>query len=368
MNTYPFKNPYSIPLVEESEDIGAYNASYVDPNMLPLKKSNKYSLYPGFDIDSTHFTDSYAPPRLYYYVIDDGVLLGHRYFLCSLGKPTISKERLYQNKLELIEDRGGNSRLLDVEDGPLYIIGGVGGYYNYYHWIFQCLPAILLGVSFADANCEDYRIIVPPLNGLRTRSLELAGISIDKCIELGDNEFINDKRMFYSGILSGLYSFRPSDSVVGLLEDYEKKCVSLGREIKYPERIFISRKDSQRRSLDNEEELSNALKELDFVEIIMTNLSLEEQVSVFNNSRIIVASHGAGLTNTLFCSPGCHLFEILPENYPNACFFRLAQMKNVFYHQLIAQSSESTDPHQANSRVDVESTVASVKAVIALEI
>ena len=38
-------------------------------------------------------------------------------------------------------------------------------------------------------------------------------------------------------------------------------------------------------------------------------MSFEKQISVFNNSKIIVSPHGAGLANTIFCRKNTKILE-----------------------------------------------------------
>ena len=51
------------------------------------------------------------------------------------------------------------------------------------------------------------------------------------------------------------------------------------------------------------------------------NLSVEEQRDEFAEAQLVVAVHGAGLTNTIFCKPGTAVFEILLQHALTAPFF-----------------------------------------------
>ena len=64
--------------------------------------------------------------------------------------------------------------------------------------------------------------------------------------------------------------------------------------------IFISRRKALGRRIANENEVVEALKPLGFVTYILEEMSYVEQVKLFAQAKVIVAPHGAGLTNLLF--------------------------------------------------------------------
>jgi capsular polysaccharide biosynthesis protein len=79
---------------------------------------------------------------------------------------------------------------------------------------------------------------------------------------------------------------------------------------KYSEYIFISRSDSKYRNIVNEDNLMIELEKYGFQKIVMTGLPLLEQMNIFYNSKIIIAAHGASLTNIIFCKENTKIIEI----------------------------------------------------------
>ena len=79
-------------------------------------------------------------------------------------------------------------------------------------------------------------------------------------------------------------------------------------------KIFISRKDASSRTITNEEELINFLKNDNFEIINLSEKKFTDQVKIFNSAKLIVAMHGAGLTNLLFCKSNTKVIEIT-ENF-----------------------------------------------------
>lgn len=73
-------------------------------------------------------------------------------------------------------------------------------------------------------------------------------------------------------------------------------------------KIFISREDAPARQLSNTEELFMALKGWEIINL--SKLTLKEQIRTFNEASHVMATHGAGLVNTVWCPPGATVIEI----------------------------------------------------------
>lgn len=69
---------------------------------------------------------------------------------------------------------------------------------------------------------------------------------------------------------------------------------------KTPQRVYISRNDAGQRRVENEAELVETLNQYGFERYQLTQLSILDQVSLFANADVVVAPHGAGLTNIVY--------------------------------------------------------------------
>lgn len=100
-----------------------------------------------------------------------------------------------------------------------------------------------------------------------------------------------------------------------------------------PKRIFVSRRDSNRRRIANEEEISSALAPLGFQTIALGALSLTDQAALFDGADMIVAGKGAGLANLAFCRPGTRIIELSPTRLPEyRHFHEMSEAIGLDYH------------------------------------
>ena len=85
-----------------------------------------------------------------------------------------------------------------------------------------------------------------------------------------------------------------------------------------PEKIYISRNHSPYRRVVNEDELMPMLREHGYECVQLETLSIQQKVALLSGVKVIVAPHGAALTNLVFCSPGCTVVEMFPKSVMDA--------------------------------------------------
>ena len=92
-----------------------------------------------------------------------------------------------------------------------------------------------------------------------------------------------------------------------------------------------------------------------FEPVKLTEYSVREQISLFNNVEYVIAPHGAGLTNLVFCNEKANVIELLQDNYLNWCFKFLCQGKGLRYTGLINSTKVlSQDKHKDEIEIDLE--------------
>lgn len=89
-------------------------------------------------------------------------------------------------------------------------------------------------------------------------------------------------------------------------------------------RLYVSRRYSSR-ALQNEAEIERILEEKGFEILYLERLSFKDQIQKFANSDVIIASHGAGLTNILWCKAGTKVMEVTSPNVFNPCYRNLSE-------------------------------------------
>lgn len=115
----------------------------------------------------------------------------------------------------------------------------------------------------------------------------------------------------------------------------------------YPEKLYLTRSGAKLRRPNNEREIIAALEEQGFRAFTARDDNHAEQIARFRAARVIVAVHGAGLTNLLFAAPGAWLFEIFPSNFVKSTYWWIARRRCVRHRPIYG------GPGDRHTRFDV---------------
>lgn len=164
---------------------------------------------------------------------------------------------------------------------------------NYYHWITEQLPKLQAVHLFEKEMNQKVTIIIPP----------------------NPPKFITDSLKHFNVHKENLLEWHSEVAEVDNLivptypEITNKSAAWLRKKVLnsmniYPsekkERIYISRIDAKERRVINEEEVLKLIKRYGFKFYELSNMSFDDQVQLFSKAEIVIAPHGAGLTNILW--------------------------------------------------------------------
>lgn len=210
-------------------------------------------------------------------------------------------------------------------------------YYNYAHWVTAHLAKLrlLMAKDALDA-------VVLPLagNAFIDRSLEALGI---------------DRRAF--PILDPKRPIVVEELTVLDTDRFRPELLRPVREALAPartprRRIYISRQQSNGRRLINEEEVWRLLERAGFERVFMESLGFDEQVALMAETKVLLAPHGAGLSNLIFCPAGADIIEIAVPDFPNPNFYALACAMEHRYWRIGAESHGTGLAYEKGLRVD----------------
>ena len=199
----------------------------------------------------------------------------------------------------------------------------IGGDPNYYHWVVDFLPKLLaLGKT---PGLGDYPILVhEELSSYQLEGLSLAGIDPTRLLKL---EYPG---CYPCGEL--IVPLFPPESPEMEWSRSRRSAVAWLRTLIEPKtgggrRIYISRQDSTRRKIANEDVLIAVLRKEGFDILVLSEYSQAEQIRIFSEADVVVASHGAGLGNLAFAPDGCRIVEIRDPRWNNQQFQALAAIR-----------------------------------------
>jgi hypothetical protein len=120
-------------------------------------------------------------------------------------------------------------------------------------------------------------------------------------------------------------------------------------------RLYVSRRDASRRRVVNETDLLRPLLARGFEIVSLDGRSFADQVDLFRSAAVVVAPHGAGLTNLLFTGAGTRVLELQERGAERPHFRRLAAAVGAEYRSVACVP----DPRRPRDMVvDVTSALA----------
>lgn len=171
---------------------------------------------------------------------------------------------------------------------------------NYYNWLMDSLTRIE-GVEYYKEKTGRKPVLLIDSNPPKWKieSLKLLGYEPDDCIQWNRSR-IKVKRLVVP-------SFRREGRLISptacrwVRQRIFSNLPDVGSEkLSFSSRIYISRPKAVGRQLINEDDVLEALTPFGFVAYTLENMSFSDQVRLFSQAEIVVAPHGAGLTNILF--------------------------------------------------------------------
>jgi len=207
---------------------------------------------------------------------------------------------------------------------------------NYFHWITDCLTRLI----FAQNNIKINKVILPK----SFKYLDYVNDSL-KILNINPLFYESDEKI----IVKELYLPTKTAPTGNYSEDLlSLRKVLLPESLKTTdfdyEKIYISRKFSKIRSLSNEEEVSKYLKENGYKILFTEELSLYEQIDIFQSCKTLISLHGAGLTNQLFMPINAKVIEIrIEDQQKNNAYFSMSNILNLeyFYVNAIKESTKN---------------------------
>jgi capsular polysaccharide biosynthesis protein len=201
---------------------------------------------------------------------------------------------------------------------------------NYYHWILEFIPRLeVIRRERPDIWDRAHGVILDPIRYPFQRE------TLD-WLQLNKPVVENDRNMQVATLFvpsrAGMMGDPPRwacefayDALIGL------GGLRAGEFGDARQRIYISRAKAEKRRVVNEEEVLSILTPRGFVKVQLEDLSVREQIRLFSQAQAVVAPHGAGLVNTLFCNPGTPLVELFPSGKSTHCFWMLAHHRGLKY-------------------------------------
>ncbi len=214
--------------------------------------------------------------------------------------------------------------------------------WNYYHFVNELIGSLLIAKEIE--LDPDIPLLVPKKLLHSTHFNQIIGCSsaLSKKKWIGVDQPI---------LIDSAYYFHPAISHLDYLK-YFKSLLDFdwSEDSQYGDTVFLSRAKKWGRTIQNLDEVENLMKNRGIDIVIMDNLSVVEQILLFNSPKNVIGIHGASLTNAAFTFDAKRKFfiEIMSQDHDNYSYYLLSNQANYDYSLFLGGSKDINENFEVN--------------------
>lgn len=234
---------------------------------------------------------------------------------------------------------------------------------SYFHWLVELLPRLIVLRGCSDGLDSPVHIVInPEPTEWQLKSLELLGFPFKRIVCSREPLYV--KRLFIPSfplqaangkkfsIISPEIITRMRDEM--LVSVYPHHLTRVEPVMHGDRKIIVSRSKAAGRKVVNEEHLLHALLSYGFELFVLEDMSFEQQIMLFADAKVVIAPHGAGLTNLIFSRNDPTVIELYSgETNWNASFYTLASSLGFNYGLYKCKNIRSINRKRDNMLIDI---------------
>ncbi|MEK0188639.1 glycosyltransferase 61 family protein, partial [Microcoleus anatoxicus] len=240
-------------------------------------------------------------------------------------------------------------------EGNVAFLSARWGGAAYFHWMFDVITRFELLQRSGLIETIDKFVVNACDSSYEKETLNTLGIPQDKILESRYQPHITADKLIVPSICNGA-----AGTSKWKCEYLKRMFLNEKQSLKtdYSERIYISREKASYRRIVNEKDVIGCLEKFGFRTVKLETMSVAEQALCLAAAKVVVAPHGAGLTNLVFCNPGTKVIEIFAPIYVPICFWTISNLCDLEHYYLIAELFDDKTqkyPGHKDMRVDLTS-------------
>jgi len=225
---------------------------------------------------------------------------------------------------------------------------------NYYHWMYDSIPRIcIIEKSGISRSKIDNFIVSDITEPFQKDTLDKLGIDPERIYSTLKCGFYITADTIYMpsyGSNENLIRHRcsPGDNLHLLQGKWSSQFLrdefldqNLVLDTGKEKLVYMSRGKGNSRNFDNEKDLVDLLESKGFEIIDPQTISVVEQAKYFAKATVIIAAHGAALTNAVFCKPGTRIIEIHGP-FTASCFWIVSNYMELKHYTYLTNKSRKS--------------------------
>ncbi len=215
-------------------------------------------------------------------------------------------------------------------DGTIAVLAGLSND-MYFHWLFDVLPRLdLIDRSGIARNAIDGFLVSHHLP-FQQETLACLGIPAAKILTPEQYPHLQAECLIVPAF-PGSPAWMPPWACQWLRQRF------LADRPATSTRLYLSRRETANRRVINEPAVLTMLAELGFQCVTLEALTVREQAALLASAEVVIAPHGSGLSNLVFCHPGTIVIEIFPPHFVYPCYWLICNVMDLPYYYLMGSA------------------------------
>jgi hypothetical protein len=200
---------------------------------------------------------------------------------------------------------------------------------NYYHFLFDAIARYGIFEDALPGQTVD-AIVVPHQLGFQQALLELAGIK-GPFVQPRPGTTVQADRLLVPSTPNQALDAPP------WVVNWLRRRLPSRTSRETARRLYLTRGDKPNtRRYVQEPQLWPWLEERGFVRLDAGKFSVQEQIDIFAGAEVVIAPHGAALTNITFSRPGTRVLEMFASSYVHLGLWTIADAVGLDYRYLVS--------------------------------
>ncbi|GAB3637404.1 hypothetical protein GCM10027422_29940 [Hymenobacter arcticus] len=223
---------------------------------------------------------------------------------------------------------------------------------NYYHWLVDSLPRLLL---LREKYPSCLLLSPTPVRNYIQVTTEALGFPLLQPVPT--EKFVQVQKLIMPSHVAPPGKQDP-ELIRRVRSEVKQALGHFGTTVNTAgKRLYVSRSKQQARRLANEAELADLFDQYGIKIIYFEGMSFEQQVASMQGVELLIGLHGANLTNMLFLDSGATIIELMNNTICNLCYFQLASNLELAYYAVpctaVVGSGSLAVPNSEDVVVDI---------------
>lgn len=198
------------------------------------------------------------------------------------------------------------------------------------------------------ANITPDKYILPTNYPFQIQMYELLGIPKEAIIPSSPNTLIHAKELIVPTLIADyeMVEYRKYLCACTFVQPlflasmYEYLLPNLMRKAPQNRKIFLVRPSKGNRDITNLAEVQDIFKQYGYEMILPDSMSLESQIALFREAKVVASVHGSGLNNVAFCQENTIILEIFPQYFHYRNPQLIAITRGCRYYYMVGETKD----------------------------